>query len=256
MATARMTLFKPIFIDQRVALTPSEFREASADMDAYLLAKIRKGLEDQCCTHGYVRPGSTQILARSMGQAEHGHFTGDFLYTCKVKIMCLLPVADQILEARILKMNKLGAYALIVDEGRLREAMRILMPRDLHLGNTAFDALKEGQGVRVRFMKSRFQAKASFISAIGVFEGLAPSADAKEGEEEEEPTLQPAVEDTEPVVKIKGPSVAKPEPSAANVGSALNAAVAKLAVPKEPSAANVGSVLNAAIAALTAPAPE
>lgn len=255
MATARMTLFKPIFIDQRVALTPSEFREASADMDAYLLAKIRKGLEDQCCTHGYVRPGSTQILARSMGQAEHGHFTGDFLYTCKVKIMCLLPVADQILEARILKMNKLGAYALIVDEGRLREAMRILMPRDLHLGNTAFDALKEGQGVRVRFMKSRFQAKASFISAIGVFEGLAPSADAKEGEEEE-PTLQPAVEDTEPVVKIKGPSAAKPEPSAANVGSALNAAVAKLAVPKEPSAANVGSVLNAAIAALTAPAPE
>ena len=250
MATARMTLFKPIFIDQRVALTPSEFREASADMDAYLLAKIRKGLEDQCCTHGYVRPGSTQILARSMGQAEHGHFTGDFLYTCKVKIMCLLPVADQILEARILKMNKLGAYALIVDEGRLREAMRILMPRDLHLGNTAFDSLKEGQGVRVRFMKSRFQAKASFISAIGVFEGLAPSADAKAGGEEEgEPTLEPAVEDTEPVVKLKGPS-------AANVGSALNAAVAKLAVPKEPSAANVGSALNAAMAALTAPAPE
>jgi len=203
MATARMTLFKPIFIDQRVALTPSEFREASADVDAYLLAKIRKGLEDQCCTHGYVRPGSTQILARSMGQAEHGHFTGDFLYTCKVKIMCLLPVADQILEARVLKTNKLGAYALIVDEGRLREAMRILMPRDLHLGNTAFDSLKEGQGVRVRFMKSRFQAKASFISAIGVFEGLEPSADAKPEQEEEEPTLQPAVEDTEPVVRQK-----------------------------------------------------
>jgi len=238
MAAARMTLFKPIFIDQRIALTPSEFNDAAADIDAYLLAKIRKGLEGQCCTHGYVRPGSTQILARSMGQAEHGHFTGDFLYTCKVKVMCLLPVADQMVDARILKMNKLGAYALIVDEGRLREAMRILMPRDLHLGNVEFDSLKEGQGVRVRFMRSRFQAKDAFINAVGVFEGLAPSADAKAGgaeEEDAEPSLLPAVEDTEPVVQKKkgrGPSVT-------NVSTALQAAVAKLAPAPAPAPAPV-----------------
>ena len=202
MATARMTLFKPIFIDQRIALTPSEFSEAAPDIDSYLVAKIRKDLEGQCCTHGYVRPGSTQILARSMGQGEHGRFTGDFLYTCKVKIMCLLPVADQIVEARILKMNKLGGYALIVDEGRLREAMRVLLPRDLHLGNSDFDALVEGKGVRVRLMKSRFQSKDAFISSIGVFEGLAPGADV-DAAVEEEVTLQPAVADTEPVAKRK-----------------------------------------------------
>jgi DNA-directed RNA polymerase subunit E'/Rpb7 len=203
MATARMTLFKPIFIDQRIALTPSEFSEAASDIDAYLVAKIRKDLEGQCCTHGYVRPGSTQILARSMGQGEHGRFTGDFLYTCKVKIMCLLPVADQIIEARVLKMNKLGAYALIVDEGRLREAMRILLPRDLHLGNTTFDSLTEGKGVRIRLMKSRFQAKDAFISSIGIFEDLAPGADVDAVAESEVVTLQPAVPDTEPVAKRK-----------------------------------------------------
>ena len=203
MATARMTLFKPVFLDQRVALKPTELQEASADIDAFLVAKIRKDLEGQCCTHGYVQPGSTQILARSMGQAEHGRFTGDFLYTCKVKIMCLLPNADQVIEGRILKMNKLGGYALVVDGGRLREAMRILLPRDLHLGNTEFDSLIEGQGVRIRLLRSRFQAKDAFIQSVGLFEGLAPTADAKketaDADEAVAAALQPAVQATEVV---------------------------------------------------------
>ena len=198
-----MTLFKSVFLDQRVALKPTELQDASADIDAFLVAKIRKDLEGQCCTHGYVRPGSTQILARSMGQAEHGRFTGDFLYTCKVKIMCLLPNADQVIEGRILKMNKLGGYALVVDEGRLREAMRILLPRDLHLGNTEFDSLIEGQGVKIRLLRSRFQAKDAFIQSVGLFEGLAPTADAKketaDADEVIAAALQPAVQATEVV---------------------------------------------------------
>jgi len=203
MATARMTLFKPVFLDQRVSLNPTELRDAAEDIDGFLVGKIRKELEGQCCTHGYVRPGSTQILARSMGQAEHGRFTGDFLYNCKVKIMCLLPNADQIVEGRILKMNKLGGYALVVDEGRLREAMRILLPRDLHLGNNDFDALEAGQGVRIRLLRSRFQAKDAFIQSVGLFEGMAPSADAAAAPPEAgaeagaEKPLQPAVQITE-----------------------------------------------------------
>ena len=127
MTATRMTLFRPVFIDQRVALKPIDMNEASKDIDAYLVSKIRKDLESQCCSHGYVRPGSVQILARSMGQAEHGRFTGDFLYHCKVRLLCLLPHADQIVEARILKMNKLGGYALIVDEGHHRiQGLRLL----------------------------------------------------------------------------------------------------------------------------------
>jgi len=184
-------------LDQRVALKPTELKDASADIDGYLVAKIRKELEGQCCTHGYVRPGSTQILARSMGQAEHGRFTGDFLYVCKVKIMCLLPAADQIIEARILKVNKLGGYALLMDEGQLREAMRILLPRDLHLGNGDFDALEVGQGVRVRLLRSRFQAKDAFIQSVGLFEGLLPAGDAPVGEVGAGTGLQPVAAATE-----------------------------------------------------------
>ena len=178
--SVRMPLFKPVFMDQRVALSPSEFRAAAEDIDTFLLNKMKKGLEGLCCTHGYVRPGSAQILARSMGQAEHGRFTGDFMFHCKLKLMCLLPHADQVVDARILKVNKLGAYALVVDEGRSLEAMRILVPRDLHIGSAEFDALAIGQGIRVKLLRSRFQSKDTFIQSVGLFEGMAPGASEKE----------------------------------------------------------------------------
>ncbi len=166
-----MSLFRPVYLDQRIPLTPTEFREAAEDVDAYLLKKLRKRLEEQCCTHGYVRGGSTQILARSMGQAEHCRFTGDFLYHCKVRVLSYLPEAGQVVDAQVMLVNKSGAYVLIVDQGRVTEAMRILLPRDLHLGNTAFDALEKDQVVRARILKPRFKANDPFINAVGLFEG-------------------------------------------------------------------------------------
>jgi hypothetical protein len=231
-----MSLFKPVYLDQRVSLSPTEFREAAANIDEFLVKKIRKGLEGQCCMHGYVRPGSTQILARSMGQAEHGRFTGDFLYHCKVKILCLLPNADQMVDARILKMNKLGGYALVVDQGRVREAMRILLPRDLHLGNTEFDGLQVGQGVRVRILRSRFQANDAFIQAVGMFEGLAPSADASAE------VAAPAVEDGQDVgAEVEGEAEISLAPPIQTEGGAA-------AAPAPASAANI---IRAAVAAAT-----
>jgi len=186
MAAIRMPLFKPVYLDQRVSLSPTDFREAAEDIDAFLLTKMKKGLEGHCCTHGYVRPGSTQILARSMGQAEHGRFTGDFIFHCKLKLMCLLPHADQVVDARILKVNKLGAYALVVDDGRVREAMRILIPRDLHIGSTEFDALTVGQGIRVKLLRSRFQVNDAFIQSVGLYEGLAPAAAAGKDDKDDD----------------------------------------------------------------------
>jgi len=181
-----MSVFKTVYMDQRVALSPSEFSKAADDIDTYLLNKIRKKLEGQCCMHGYVRPGSTKIKARSMGQAAHGRFAGYFIFQCKIEVACLLPHTNQQFDCRILTMNKLGAYVLIVEDGRLREAMRILVPRDLHLGNEEFDNLQVGQGIRVRLLRSRFQTNDPYIQGVGMYEGRVPSADAKAEPETEE----------------------------------------------------------------------
>lgn len=167
-----MSIFEPVYLDQRVTLSPTEYEKAAENIDSFLMNKIRKELEDQCCTHGWVQPGSTQILARSMGQAEHGRFTGDFIFQCKVKVMCLLPYADQVLTCRIGSVNKSGAYALAMDNDKQSDAIRILVPRDLHIGNEAFDALRAGAEIRVKLLKSRFQKGDAYISAVGLFEGM------------------------------------------------------------------------------------
>jgi DNA-directed RNA polymerase subunit E'/Rpb7 len=198
MATVRMTtIFKPVYLERRVSLSPAEFREAAEDLDGYLLQKLKKELEGQCCTHGYVNPGSTQILARSMGQAEHGKFTGDFIYYCKLRIQTFLPYANQIVNARVFKMNKIGAYALILEDGKTSEAMRILIPRDLHLGNQEFDSLQVGAGVRVKLLRSRFQNNDAFIQGVGLYEGTVDITAVQGGEETALPPLMPAVAATE-----------------------------------------------------------
>ncbi|NDE15073.1 hypothetical protein EBZ80_09105 [bacterium] len=177
-----------------MALAPTELREAAADMDGFLLKKIRADLEERCCAHGWVRGGSTEILARSMGQAEHCRFTGDFLYHVKVRVLCFLPETGQTIDAQILKTNKLGAYALLVDQGRVSEAIRILLPRDLHIGNAEFDDLIVGTVVRVRLLRSRFQKNDAFIQAVGTYEG-ASGAEIKDAGRRKR--LQPDVPATE-----------------------------------------------------------
>lgn len=239
----RMTLFKPVYLDHRLSLSPTELHDAAGDMDAYLVKKIRKAIEGQCCTHGYVRPGSTQILARSMGQAEHCRFTGDFIYHCKIRILCLLPEAGQVVDARILKVNKLGAYALIVDDGIIQEAMRILVPRDLHLGNEEFDALEVDQGIKVRLLSSRFQANDAFIQAVGTYEGASATAQAATTRKKKEELLKPAVAATEPA--------AATEANAAVIAAraALTEAVRE---SKARANAETAAAVEAARAALTA----
>jgi hypothetical protein len=88
--------------------------------------------------------------------------------------------------------------------------MRILIPRDLHIGSTEFDALNVGQGIHVKLLRSRFQVNDAFIQSVGLYEGLAPAAAAGKDEEAKadaedtlivEPELEP-----EPEVAASAPA--------------------------------------------------
>jgi len=182
----QMSLYKPVFVERRVTLSPVEYKDAVEDLDKFLTKKLRKEFEGKCSQHGWIRPGSTSIVARSMGQAEHGRFTADFIFYCKVRALCLSPYTNQIVEGQILKANKMGAYVLVISDGRVQDAMRILVPRDLHLGNAEFEQLSAGENVRVRVLRSRFQAGDEFIQAVGTYEGRSAATVEQEGKEAKE----------------------------------------------------------------------
>lgn len=157
-------MYHTIFLDERVSLTPSEINSiaSSNTIKEILLTKLKEKYEGRCNANGYIRPGSLDILARSMGVAENGRFTGNLLYDCKVQCEVLYPTAGAEFDARIIKVNKMGAYA------HFDEAIRILLPRDLHIANETFNDLDEGTTVKVRIERSRFQANDAFIMAVGV----------------------------------------------------------------------------------------
>jgi DNA-directed RNA polymerase subunit E'/Rpb7 len=156
-------MFHTIYLDERVALTPNELNMIrSADgIKEIILTKLREKHAGKCNANGYVRPGSIELLGRSMGVAENGRFTGNLLYDCKIKCEVLYPTAGTIIDGMVLKVNKMGAYVVF------EEAIRILLPRDLHIGDTRFDGLKEGDNINVRIERSRFQTNDQFIMAVG-----------------------------------------------------------------------------------------
>jgi hypothetical protein len=157
-----------ILLDERVAITPTELNTVGSteDIRHQLEKKLQTKYEGRCNASGYIQPGSVKLLAKSMGIFEHGRFTGNVLYDCRFSCRLYVPIAKTSMKVKIITdINKMGAYAILTAEGE-EQAMRILIPRDLHLGDTLFDSLKVGMIVSVELIRSRFQTNDPFIKAI------------------------------------------------------------------------------------------
>jgi hypothetical protein len=188
--------FRSMFMDERIYITPSENNSIRSveGYTALLLEKAREKHEGKCNSNGYVRPGSVEILTRSAPIGENGKFTGNYTYDCKIKCDILYPLAGDIIEAMVMKKNDMGVYAVF------KEAIRILLPRESHVGNLDFDSIELGTKILVKLNKTRFQVNDSYIMGVGSLvsreeavegegspegEAVVANAESKEGAEEE-----------------------------------------------------------------------
>jgi histidinol phosphatase-like enzyme len=74
----------------------------------------------------------------------------------------------------VVRKNKMGMYVSYMD------AIRVIIPRDLYIGDEAYDAVQIGERIKVEIKKSRFQVNDPYILSIGYFHGVAPkNANAK-----------------------------------------------------------------------------
>jgi len=154
---------QPVLFEHKVALTPKDMNRISNEsFDAIILEQLSKTLDGRCNQHGFVIPGSLEIVSRSMGQLEHGRYTGNVVFHVQVQGRVYNPVNGTRVSGKIDKKNNMGLYIIYND------AVRILVPRDLHLGNQEFESLQPGQEINVEIRKSRFQIQDLFILSIGV----------------------------------------------------------------------------------------
>lgn len=153
------------FFQEKVYLSPGDLSREIESIDAVLLDKVKERLEQRCSPHGYVLPGSLELLTRSAGQVDSGRFSGDWSFLVKAKGRVLYPPEGASVDVEVLKTNKMGIYAIY------ENAIRIMVPRDLHLGDEEFDQLKVGESIRVEIQKSRFQLRDPFIVSVGLYRG-------------------------------------------------------------------------------------
>jgi DNA-directed RNA polymerase subunit E'/Rpb7 len=158
--------------EERVNLTARDLRAQITNIDDLILQKLSTRLEGKCSRHGFVLPGTFKILSRSMGYVEKGRFTGDIIFHLQAEGKVLNPPAGILTEGIVTKKNKMGMYVSYND------AIRMILPRDLHIGDDAFEAVEVGQTVKVEIQKSRFQVNDPYILSVGLFKGLAVASNA------------------------------------------------------------------------------
>ena len=155
-----------VLFEQKIYLSPKDInRVAKESIDTILLKHLRNKLENQCSQHGFIIPDSLEILSRSMGHLENGTYTGNIVFHVQTQGRVYNPANGTRITGTILRKNKMGLYVIYKD------AIRILVPRDLHIGNQQFEDLDIDQTIEIEIRKSRFQIHDPFILSIGVYIG-------------------------------------------------------------------------------------
>jgi len=148
---------------EQISLTPKDLKQEILSIDDLLERKFASKIENRCSRNGFVLPNSIKILSRSLGYLEKGRFTGNIIFHIQAESDVLNPPDGTILEGDVMRKNKMGMYV------NYNDAIRIILPRDLHIGNEAFEEVAVGDRVRVEIKKSRFQVNDAYILSVGLF---------------------------------------------------------------------------------------
>jgi hypothetical protein len=152
------------FFEKKINLTPSEFNEIKTNStDALLEKKAKELMEKKCSEQGFVLSGTIKLLSRSMGYFESARFTGDAVYYVKLEGKIVYPADGVRVVGEVIRKNKMGLY---ID---YRKAIRIQIPRDLHIGSEEYEEVEVGDTVEVELKRSKFQINDPYILASGIF---------------------------------------------------------------------------------------
>jgi DNA-directed RNA polymerase subunit E'/Rpb7 len=151
--------------EEKIPITPRDLSRGSVKIEGLLSDKLSQKLEGRCSLHGYVIPGTMKLLSRSVGYIEKGRNTGDIVYHIQAEGNVIYPPDGTVLQGEILRKNKMGMFV------NYKDAIHVILPRDLHIGNEEFDGLQIGEVVKVEIKKSRFQVNDEYILSVGVYLG-------------------------------------------------------------------------------------
>ena len=170
-----------VVFEEKIALDPKDLNKvATKSIDTIVLEKLKNKLEGRCSSSGWVIPNTMKLLSRSMCQSMSGQFTGTMISWVQVEGTVIYPTDGMVVSGIVSKKNKMG---LFVD---YKNAIQIMVPRDLHLGDMSFDSIRIGDSVDVEIKKSKYQINDEYILSVGIYKGVTGAVEGVEGEVEGE----------------------------------------------------------------------
>jgi DNA-directed RNA polymerase subunit E'/Rpb7 len=160
-----------------------ESRFLQRNIYASILGQLRSKYEGVCVAEGFIQPQSIVIVEHSMGRMNL--IRGGIDYVVRFQADVCFPHPNQVFRAPVTLKSKIGIHAEMLP-------VKVLLPRDLHIGVPEFEDIKENETVEFRVIGSRFQQGDDTIVVLGKLEKvIQPEAPAPVAEN---------VETTEPLI--------------------------------------------------------
>jgi len=147
-----------------------ESRFLQKNIKASLLHKLQQIYEGKCQEEGYIQKNSILITNYSVGRANY--IKGGINYTVTFQADICLPHEGQRFQAPVKLKSKVGIHAEL-------NPIKILIPRDLHIGNEDFETIKLDDEVEFEVVGSQFKQEDENIVVVGrLLTKVAPPVEA------------------------------------------------------------------------------
>lgn len=148
-------------------------RYLQRNMEASLVGQLRLKYEGTCVAEGYIQQRSIAVTEYSLGRTNL--IKGGLDYTVKFQADVCMPHPGQVFRVPVTLKSKIGIHAEMTP-------IKALLPRDLHIGNTDFESVKEGEDIEFEVVGARFQQGDDSIVVLGKLRTvIAPAKEAEIG---------------------------------------------------------------------------
>lgn len=161
-----------------------ESKYLQRNIEASLLAQLRHKYEGVCVAEGYLHERSISILEHSLGRTNL--IKGGLDYTVKFQADVCMPHPGQTFRAPVALKSKIGIHAEMTP-------LKVLLPRDLHIGNGDFETAKEGEEIEFEVVGARFQQGDDSIVVLGKLKSLIQPAQEAPAEGDGAAAAEPLV---------------------------------------------------------------
>lgn len=132
------------------------------NIQASLLAQLKMQYQGRCSAEGYIHKDSLTIINYSLGRVDY--LKGGVNYDVTIQADVCLPHPGQRLKAPVTLRSKIGVHA---ETGPIK----VLIPRDLHIGDDQFDSISPEEEVEFEVIGSQFKQGDEYIVVVGKLTG-------------------------------------------------------------------------------------